>query len=279
MEKLKNVNVKSFAKINLYLDTLNKRDDDFTEIRTVFSEIDLYDTINFALTKNGDIKILTDIIELSTEKNLIYKVAIFLQNTYEVKFGVEIELIKNIPIAAGLGGGSSNAAYTILALNELWDLKISEEEMHDIAAKFGSDINFFLRGGAATGFGRGEIIKPVEIEPIEHVLLVNPGFPISSGEAYGAVLKYQKTKNWDLLLESGDPKYCFNALEDGVCRSFPEIQNILNELNGFNAMKSMLSGSGATVIGFFPDFSSTKQAEEFFKKKGYWTYITKTKKG
>ncbi len=275
---MKSVSVKSYAKINLYLDALYKRKDGFTEIRTVFSEIDFYDTVNFALTKNGHVKLLTSNMDLIAEKNLIYKIANFVRNKYNVNLGVEIELVKRIPVAAGLGGGSSNAACTLLTLKELWNLDISDKEMNEILAGFGSDLNFFLKGGVAAGSGRGEIITPVEIDPIENILLVNPGFPVLSGDAYKAVSEYGETKNWSMFLETGNPEYSFNALEKGVCFKYPEIKEILNALDKCGAIKSMLSGSGATVIGFFPDLNTAKEAELLFKRKKYWTYITRTKK-
>ena len=116
--KIKNLKIDSSAKINLFLDVLSKRSDGYHQIRTIFSEIELSDTINFALTKKGTIKLLSNKDFVSAKKNLIYKVAIFIKKKYSVKFGVEIELQKNIPISAGMGGGSSNAASTIIALSE-----------------------------------------------------------------------------------------------------------------------------------------------------------------
>ena len=255
---------------------ISVRLDGYHEIRTIFSEIDLYDVLNFTLTKNSAIKILANIDFVSLEKNLIYKVAIFIQKKYNVLNGAKIDLQKNIPIAAGLGGGSSNAAQTILALNEIWKLNLSTIEMNSIAARFGSDINFFLSGGTAIGEGRGEEIKRLDDLEIENILLVNPGFEISSKEAYEAVNVVKPNSNWKEFLRNKDVNFCFNKLEEGIIRLYPKIGKTLNFMQENGAMKAMLSGSGATMIGFCPDRATAENLSEYFTRKKYWNCITKT---
>ena len=149
----------SSAKINLFLDVLSSRLDGYHEIRTIFSEIDLYDVLNFTLTKNSTIKILANTDFVSLEKNLIYKVAIFIQKKYNVQYGATIDLHKHIPISAGLGGGSSNAATALLGLAGLWQLR-DKKKIMSIAKKLGSDVPFFLTGGCQLGIGRGERLYP-----------------------------------------------------------------------------------------------------------------------
>ena len=216
----------------------------------------------------------TDFVSL--EKNLIYKVAIFIKKKYNVLNGAKIDLQKNIPVAAGLGGGSSNAAQTILALNEIWKLNLSILEMNSLAARFGSDINFFLSGGTALGEGRGEEIKRLDDLEIENILLVNPGFEISSKEAYKAVNIAKSNNNWKKLLRNKDVNFCFNKLEEGVIKLYPEISNTLNFMQENGTMKAMLSGSGATMIGFCPDRAIAENLSEYFTRKKYWNCITKT---
>ncbi len=216
----------------------------------------------------------TDFVSL--EKNLIYKVAIFIQKKHNVLNGAKIDLQKNIPVAAGLGGGSSNAAQTILALNEIWKLNLTEAEINSLAAKFGSDINFFLQGGTALGEGRGEEIKRLDDLEIENILLVNPGFEISSKEAYQAVNVSNPNENWEKLLQNKDVKYCFNKLEEGVIQLYPEIGDTLNFMQNNGTKKAMLSGSGATMIGFCPDRATAENLSEYFTRKKYWNCITKT---
>lgn len=269
--------INSYAKINLFLDVLSKRTDGFHEIRTIFSEISLSDTLNFILTKNIGVKILTNKYFVSSENNLIYKVAIFIKKKYNVRDSVEISLQKNIPISAGLGGGSSNAAVTIKALSEIWDLKLSQAEKHEIAAEFGSDINFFLTGGCALGEGRGEIVKPLDDIQMDNIFLVKPNFGISSSTAYGAVKISRENQNWQNLVKSSQTRYCFNKLQEGITELYPEIKMIIEFLEANGAEKAILSGSGSTVIGFCPERQTAEKFSKYYSSKGYWNFITKTK--
>ena len=277
--KRKSLRISSSAKINLFLDVLSKRSDGYHQIRTVFSEIELADIINFALTKKEAIKILSDIDFVSVNENLIYKVAVFIKDKYNVKFGVEIELQKNIPISAGMGGGSSNAASTIMALSELWSLDLSRREMHKIAENFGSDINFFLEGGCALGENRGEKINHLKQIELDNIFLVNPGFEISSKEAYDAVLlDGHENNNWLKLIKHENIKWCYNKLQVGVCKKYPKIRMIIDHLLENGAEQAMLSGSGATIIGFCPDRATAEKFSIYYSNMGYWNYITKTKR-
>ncbi len=279
MKNIKRLNHLSYAKINLFLDVLAKQKSGFHKIRTIFSEIALHDEVNFTLTKNPNIKILSNIDFVSTENNLIYKVAFFIQNKYNVQEGVEIHLTKNIPISAGLGGGSSNAAQTIIALSKLWKLDISAEEMHMIAEKFGSDINFFLTGGCALGTERGNVISSLDPIHLDNILLINPGFEIASRDAYNLVEISKNNNDWEKLIETTDPNYCFNKLEEGIVKRYPDIKNIIDHLNKNGVKKAMLSGSGATVIGFCPNNETAQNLSKHYSKKNFWNIITKTKKG
>jgi len=275
---MKAVKVRSHAKINLFLDILKKRDDGYHDIRTIFSEIELSDKISFTLTKKDNVSILTNKYFVSVKDNLIYKVALFIKNRYNVSSGALIELEKNIPIAAGLGGGS-NAAATIKALSQLWDLSLTLSEMHEIAANFGSDINFFLEGGCKLGLGRGEEIHDLAWQEIDNIFLVNPGFPVSSGEAYKAAkIIGENNKTWQHLLASSDLRYCYNALQKGVCDLYPTIAEIIDYLENNGAIKTILSGSGATIIAFCPDDKTASKFADFYNEKNYWNYITKTKR-
>lgn len=277
--KKKNLRISSSAKINLFLDVLSKRSDGYHQIRTIFSEIELADIINFALTKKGTVKILSDIDFVSAKENLIYKVAVFIKDKYNVKFGVKIELQKNIPISAGMGGGSSNAASTIVALSKLWNLKLSKDEMHKIAENFGSDINFFLEGCCALGENRGEKIFHLKHIELDNIFLVNPGFKISSKEAYEAVsINGHENDNWIKLIEDKNIQWCFNKLQNGVCKKYPEILKIINYLLENGAEQAMLSGSGATIIGFCSDRETAEKFSIYYSDMGYWNYITKTKR-
>jgi len=274
---LKAIKLKAYAKINLFLEVLGKREDGYNEILTIFSLIELYDQLNFVLTKKEGIRILTDTDSLRTEDNLVYKIAFFIREKYRVKDGVEIELKKNIPIAAGLGGGSSDAAQTIIALNWLWKLSLSKDEMNNIAANWGSDINFFLHGSIALGRGRGEIITPLPSLPLDNIFLVNPGFGISSGKAYSIVDHNSDNKDWHKFWEKKDTRLCFNRLEIGIREQYPVIDEIITHLKAGGAEQAILSGSGATIIGFCPDRTTADRFTQYYSNKGYWNTITKTK--
>ncbi len=198
-----------------------------------------------------------------------------MQNKYRVDNGLEIYLEKRIPVAAGLGGGSSDAASTILALSELWDLHLSYEEMSEIAAKFGSDVNFFIKGNTAVGTGRGENIKEIPYWNIDNILLINPKFHVSSGEAYKGFNETIIDCSAEEYINRKDVALSCNDLEPFIAGKFPKVKAIIDYCRDKGAY-SILSGSGPTVICFC---KSADQAEEFidyFKNSGYWTYLTKT---
>ncbi len=271
------IRCKSYAKINLFLEILGKREDGYNEIQTIFSLVEVYDRLNFILTKNSSVRILADTDCLKEEDNLIYKIAVFIKNKYSVRSGVKVELEKNIPISAGLGGGSSNAATTIAALNILWDLGISDNEMQEIAAAWGSDINFFLNGPTALGQGRGEQIESLPYQAFDDLLLVNPGFGISSSEAYGLVKLSEIKYDYHDFLNYQRPEFCFNRLEPGIREKYAEIDKIIRQLESAGVNKAILSGSGATIIGFCPDHETANKLSQYYTKIGYWNTITKTK--
>jgi 4-diphosphocytidyl-2-C-methyl-D-erythritol kinase len=271
------IKCKSYAKINLFLEILGKRKDGYSEIQTIFSLIDVYDRLNFVLTKNSHVKILADTDCLKEEDNLVYKIAVFIKKKYNVKSGVIVDLEKNIPISAGLGGGSSNAASTIMALNTLWDLSLSENQLHEIAAHWGSDINFFLKGTTALGEGRGEKISTLPYLAIDNIFLVNPGFGIASSEAYKLTEISPEKQNYQNFLTRKDPQLCYNRLEPGIRKKYSEIDELIRELEINGVVKAILSGSGATVIGFCENRVTANKLSQYYTKKGYWNTITKTK--
>lgn len=260
--------IDSYAKINLYLEVLNKRIDGYHEIETVFCTIDLHDSLKFVLTKKPEIQILANIPELSSSDNLVYKIATRICNDFSVNSGLQILLEKRIPISAGLGGGSSNAAMTFVALNKMLNLDMTEDYVHNTAREYGSDLNFFFLGGRARGSGKGDFVTPLpEIDPLD-LLLVKPAFGVSSQEAYQMIdLKaktYHQEKSW------------YNRLEAGVADRYPAIAMIINELKTLGATQAMMSGSGSTCIGLFADKALRSKAAGIFASQGMWTCETRT---
>ena len=288
MQKRKREKVKvtqnSRAKLNLFLDILHKRDDGFHEVETIIVPISLADHLIFRLTYKSEVKIYCTSDTLQESENIIYKIACFLKNTYNVKHGVEIKLRKNIPLSAGLGGGSSNAAVTIQVLNSLWNLNLSLADLHRIVSLFGSDINFFLDHKTTLLSGRGEIVKDTFPTPhIENILLINPGIEIASRNAYSwSVIsrphKETKTAMVAALINNDATAICknlYNGLEQGVFAHYPILQDIKNHLIHLGAMGSLMSGSGSTVFGFFPSREKLLIAKNFFEKYRYWLFETK----
>ncbi len=216
---------------------------------------------------------------LQNRQNLICRLAFFIQNKYRVESGVQVRLEKRIPVAAGLGGGSSNAAVTIEALSDLWSLNLSKEEMHEIASQFGSDINFFLEGGIALGTGRGEAIEPLPSMPEQDILLVNPRFDVASSEAYKlyaeTAVRKDRTHLMREMRESLATGRFFNVLESGIRRKYPAIDEIITDMER-SGIPAMLSGSGPTCIGYPDDGSETSEVVRSFEEKGYWTCMTRT---
>lgn len=260
--------INSYAKINLYLDVLKKRQDDFHEVDTLYSTITLHDTLKFVLTKKPQIKILSNIQELASTDNLVYLVTKRIFEEFGVSEGVRIYLNKRIPVSAGLGGGSSNAAMTILALDKLFSLVLDKDYIQHLASEFGSDINFFLVGGIAKGTSRGEVITPLpDLETLD-LLLVNPGLAISSKEAYDLI-------NWETKIKA-EPKLWFNRLESGIEKKYPIVHDIIADLRNLGAREASMSGSGSTCIGYFEKRTQQYKAASYFKKKKFWTKTVKT---
>jgi 4-diphosphocytidyl-2-C-methyl-D-erythritol kinase len=258
--------INSYAKINLFLDVLRKREDGYHEISTLFTTVDLCDQLRFVLTKKPHIQFLSNIDELSSESNLVYVITKRIFEDFRITCGVSIYLNKCIPIAAGLGGGSSNAAVTIMCLNKLLALNMSDKYMHSVAAEYGSDINFFLIGGFALGKSRGEVIEPLSDVIYEDLLLVNPGLRIKSSEAYRLIDLEERNHTMNLW---------FNKLEHGIRKKYQEIDKTIVSLKEFGAGHAIMSGSGATCIGLFPDKISQQKALRFFRKQNMWSRVVR----
>lgn len=261
----------SYAKINLFLEVLGKLPDNYHQIETLLCSVSLHDTLKFVLTKSPSVKLWSNLPELTDENNLVFKVAAYLQKKFKPKAGVQISLEKNIPLAAGLGGGSSNAAATIRALNLIWSLNLTLAEMEHIAAEFGSDIAFFLHGGCAWGTHRGEKVAPRPFVPLD-LLLVNPGIGISSAHAYGLLSKpkAEDRKHWNP--QAGTAGF-FNRLEPAIRQAYPVVDHLLKDLIETGAKVAMMSGSGPTCFGIYEDAKLQKAGKKYFDDKGYSSFI------
>jgi 4-diphosphocytidyl-2-C-methyl-D-erythritol kinase len=270
--------IQSYAKINWTLDVLFKREDGFHELRTIYQTVSLHDTLTITET-DGPIEILCDDPRVPrNETNLAFKAAALLRETAGFSKGARIEIEKRIPVAGGLGGGSSNAAATLLALVKLWEVEIDDRTLFRIAASLGSDVPFFLMGGTALGVGRGEEVYAIEQAACEHLLLVNPGFAVSTRDAYEKLSRLTRPESpsnipFTLLAAkgvSGLPLVARNDLEESVLAAYPEIAEVKRRLLSLGARHAQMSGSGATVFGVFDNSQLIEQAESEARATGYW---------
>ena len=277
---------KTPAKINLGLHIHKKREDGFHELETLFQMVAWFDEMEMEGAPEK-VELFCDSPGVpNDESNLVIKAARLLQNNFPGKCdGVKIKLQKNIPSGAGLGGGSGNAAGTLLALNILWNLKIPRDDLISMASELGSDVPFFLMSPCAIGTGKGEILQPVENPISFYILMIYPGFPISTPWVYGNLkLKLTKPENnisilKNFLMRSEFAQLgaaLYNDLEPVVFKRYPEILRIKNELLSSGAGGALLSGSGSTVFGIFDNPEIAKKALARFTGGKYRVCLAKS---
>jgi 4-diphosphocytidyl-2-C-methyl-D-erythritol kinase len=282
---------KSGCKVNLLLNILGKRADGFHELETVMHPVNLFDELTFERMGNR-VKLSCNHKILPTDsRNLVHRAAIAFLKAAKIRDGVKIHLEKKIPLAAGLGGGSGNAATTLRALNELFGQPLTPEKLGEIAAKLGSDIPFFLQDKPALVSGRGEKIQPRENFPAlagKVFLLIHPGFGISTAWAYQNLSRFPDALNGKkglaeklvLLLQTADLKTAaaefYNSLEVPILEKFPILQLFQEFLRVNGAQATLMSGSGSTTFAIVENASAAETLAEKFKArfgKNCWTAI------
>ncbi|MBI4588523.1 MAG: 4-(cytidine 5'-diphospho)-2-C-methyl-D-erythritol kinase [Candidatus Rokubacteria bacterium] len=252
----RSLTLRTSAKVNLVLEVLGKRPDGYHELSTVLQAVDLFDRL--VLEEDEALTLRTSDPDLPTdEANLVVRAARLIREAAGVSRGARITLDKQIPVAAGLGGGSSDAAATLWGLAQLWGLGWGGERLAEMAAELGMDVPFFLHGGRALATGRGERLRPLPAAPAMSLVLVKPRFPLSTREVYGRVppgLRDDGARTGALIraLASRDSSRVaaclYNALEVVVGPAYPEISRIKRALLGAGALGSVMSGSGPTVL-------------------------------
>jgi 4-diphosphocytidyl-2-C-methyl-D-erythritol kinase len=272
---LQSLNLLSPAKINLRLEIFSKRPDNYHEIRTIFHKISIFDKISLEKIPGNVVQIIIDNPAIPTDNtNLAVKAANSILNYADIKPGIKIDIKKNIPSGAGLGGGSSNAAITLKGLNTLLNLNIPEQILSNLAVKLGADVPFFLTDSStAYATGIGEEIKPIETYDKLWFLVIFPGFTVSTAWAYNSINKYnlltKRTNNNIIKNYSLDIKtvksLLYNDFESVVNKRHAEIPKIKELLIKTGAQGAMLSGSGSSVFGIFPDKASAENASLNFK--------------
>jgi len=275
--------LKTPAKINWFLSVLGKREDGYHEISSLMQGISLYDELTFEHSEG--IEIRTD-ADIPLEENLVYKAAVLLKEEFSVSKGAAITLRKEIPVSAGLGGGSSDAACALSGLNRLWELGLKDEELIKLGGMMGSDVPFFFMAPMAAVRGRGEIVTKLEALNRHIVVIVKPAIGVSTKWAYSEISRMlpeltKRDNNIKLFchaLERQDFKSIAlmmqNDLELPVMREFQLIGEIKGRLLALGAEASLMSGSGPTVFGVF---SGRKKAEEAVEAmRPYWSRVVET---
>ena len=287
------------AKINWFLEVLGLREDGFHEIQSLIQKITLFDTL--IIKPSNDLIITTD-ASIPMEENLAYKAALLLKNKYAVKTGAEMQLVKTIPVGAGLGGGSSDAAAALGGLNELWSLGLTVDELCEAGEEIGSDVPFFLRDSLSYVEGRGEKIKACVPKRQLPLLLVKPSFAVSTAWVYNNLSfssissarnegnTPELTKNHgnvnnikhfikdvedaDLSGMARSSGLVSNDLESVTLESFPIIADIKEGLSEHGSLFSLMSGSGPTVFGVFNSLKAAETSSRSFKD--FWTAVVRT---
>ena len=270
--------LRAFAKINLSLRITSARSDGFHEVRTILQAIDLFDRVKCE-ARRGPFEIRCDMPGVPTDRtNLVWKAAQLLWHaagrTGEPRHAM-VTLHKSIPMKAGLGGGSTDAAAALLGLRKLWKLRLPDEEIHALAANLGSDVAFFLVGGTALGLGRGEDVYPLENLPRYRVVLVIPSFGVATSDAYGWFDEHVRGPGANAGLSStlpgtwlGRTTPLVNDLEGPVTARHPAIGQVKRRLMELGASMAAMSGSGSTVFGVFESAGAAARAARALRATG-----------
>ena len=269
--------LKSPAKINIGLNIIRKRDDGFHDLETIFYPLLLSDILTFE--KADETKLESNSTEInSLQINLISTAIEFLEIIVDRKLNVKISLEKNIPIGAGLGGGSSNAASTLKALNQLFELNLNYDKLSEIALKLGSDVPFFLEPYPCFTSSRGELRKNIRLSLSQPILIVNPGIHISTKWAFQNLELTSHKKSLKELCGQNSvtiddiKDYATNDFENIVYEIYPEIKSIKDKLDASGADFVSMTGTGSTVYGVFSNLQKARWVKEDFDAS-YFTYI------
>lgn len=274
MDKLE---LKALAKINLGLDVLGRRENGYHDVRMVMQTIHLYDDVTLEKTKEPGIHLETNLSYLPVdENNIAYKAAKLLRDEFGITEGIRIRLKKFIPVAAGMAGGSTNAAAVLFGMNRMYGLGLTEQQLKDRGVKLGADVPYCIMRGTVLAEGIGEILTPLPPMPKCYVLIAKPGISVSTKIVYEKfdALKDVEHPDIDRLmlgLENGKlaevASSMGNVLEGVTIGLYPVIENIKQVMIQEGALNAMMSGSGPTVFGIFEDRRTAKKAYNVLKEK------------
>ena len=272
------IRLKARAKINLGLDVLGKREDGYHEVRMVMQTIGIYDRLILTKIPEEEIRITSNLAFLPVnENNLIYKAIKLLKDEYHFPGGVSVDLNKFIPVAAGMAGGSTDAASTMFGVNRLFGLNLSMGKMMELGVRLGADVPYCVMRGTALAEDIGE--KLTRITPVPHmwILIAKPQINVSTRLVYeqldmGGIQKHPDIDGIIRAIEAQDvvriAQSMGNVLENVTVPLYPVIETIKQDMLSHGAINAMMSGSGPTVFGIFPDEQTTLACQAFLKKKG-----------
>ena len=269
--------LKAYGKINLGLDVLRKRPDGYHNLKMIMQMVDVYDDIIITKTDRKDeIIVATDKFVLENEKgNLAYMAAKLLFDEFDIHQGIEIKINKRIPIAGGMAGGSSDCATTLMGINEIFDLKLSKEDLMKRGVKLGADVPYCVLGKTAIAEGIGEILTPLPTPPECHVIIAKPPVSVSTAFVYGHIRPNEITKRPDIdgmaeAIKNGDlykmSSLLYNVMEDVTVPEYPIIADIKKVMLENGALNSIMSGSGPTVFGIYDNLEKAENTMKLLKK-------------
>lgn len=285
---MESIRLKARAKINLGLDVLGKREDGYHEVSMIMQTIGIYDRIIINKIPEDEIRIVSNLSFLPVnENNLIYKAAKLLKDKYNFAGGVEVNLNKFIPVAAGMAGGSTDAASTLFGINKLFDLGLSTKTMMELGVGIGADVPYCVMRGTALAEGIGEKLTRLKSVPHMWIVIAKPSINVSTKLVYenldmggvsthpdidGIISAINEQNIEQIALRMG------NVLETVTIPLYPVIQDIKNDMITHGAYNAMMSGSGPTVFGIFPDEQTALNCQVYLKEKGdaRTVYITET---
>ena len=271
------IELKALAKINSGLDVLGRRENGYHDVRMVMQSIYLYDEVKIAKKKEPGITLTTNLKFLPTgDGNIAYKAAQLLMDEFDLKEGVQITLNKHIPVAAGLAGGSSNAAAVLFGMNRLFGLRLTQQELMDRGVKLGADVPYCIMRGTVLAEGIGEILTPLPACPKCHVLIAKPPISVSTKLVYEKLDSHEIENHPDIdgiidgLYDQDITKVASrmgNVLEKVTIEEYPVIEQIKNVMKEQGALNAMMSGSGPTVFGLYETKEKARKAAAKIREK------------
>lgn len=286
---MKSIQLNAYAKVNLGLDVLGKRPDGYHEVRMIMQTIGLHDKLTMNVINTPKIKIKTNLFFLPTnDSNIVYRAVDLMKKKYQINEGIYINLSKRIPVAAGMAGGSTDAAAALIGMNKLFNLNLTLEELMDIGVTLGADVPYCLMGGTALSEGIGEKLTPLPPLPNCHILIVKPNINVSTKKIYTSLdlSKVSTRPDIDGIIRGINQKDLYettrhfaNVLESVTIDKYKVIDDIKEEMLKHGAITSLMSGSGPTVFGIFDNKKLAKDAFYHFKVSNfkYHVYLTKPK--